>query len=83
MSETMVRFLPTVDMEMQAKFNWPEGAVAYHLEMIGGDNVLITGEIPIGEKKDGRPKFGPRRNALLFKGVLPLSRYRELLKVPG
>lgn len=42
---------------------WPEKAVAYEVEVIGkGDDpqVMVTGGVPIGVKRNGAPKIGTK-----------------------
>lgn len=59
---------------------WPDDAIPYAVEVIGeGDDpmVLITGEVPVGVKRDGSPKFGTKQRK--YKAGVPLSEYRAAL----
>jgi hypothetical protein len=61
---------------------WPDGTVVTHVEVIGGGDdpmVLLTGQVPIGVKRNGKPKFGTRRQSGNHKAGIPLAKYRELL----
>jgi hypothetical protein len=61
---------------------WPDDAIPYAVEVIGeGDDpqILLTGEIPIGTKRDGSPKFGKKQRT--YKAAMPISQYRAALKV--
>lgn len=50
-----IRFIDDI-----AKRKMTEGWIPYRWERVGG-GVIVTGGVPIGKKKDGRPRFGPKR----------------------
>jgi hypothetical protein len=59
---------------------WPEDAVAYAVEVLGkGDDpqVMLTGEVPVGTKGDGSPKFGSKQTK--YRAVVALREYRAAL----
>jgi hypothetical protein len=63
---------------------WPDDAVAYAVEVVGGGNdpmVLITGEVPVGVKRDGSPKFGAKQ--VRYRAGVKLSEYRAALPKQG
>jgi hypothetical protein len=60
---------------------WPNDAMVFMVEVIGvGDNpqVLVSGGVPIGTHKNGRPKFDHRGKT--YKAAVLLSEYRETFK---
>jgi hypothetical protein len=54
--------------------------VAYAVEVIGkGDDpqIMLTGEVPVGLKRDGSPKFGSKQP--VYRAVVKISEYRAAL----
>jgi hypothetical protein len=46
--------------------NAPDGWQWFALKAIPVDCTLVTGDVPIGTKKNGSPKWGPEKNAQTF-----------------
>jgi hypothetical protein len=72
-----------LDKIVRQRGGWPEAALPYAVEVIGqGDDpmILVTGAVPIGTKRNGRPKFAGGKKDELRAGIL-LSEYRKALGV--
>lgn len=75
-------FSADLDRLCREKGGWPDGAIAYAVEVIGqGDDpqILATGEVPTGIQRDGRAKFGPK--GVKYKVCVLLSEYRAALGI--
>jgi hypothetical protein len=86
MEQGMTFFGVAFDAGVREIGGWPDGAIAYEVEVIGsGDDpqVMVTGGVPIGAKRDGSPKLGTIAQSGKYRATIPLSRYRELLAVPA
>ena len=63
---------------------WPTGAIPYAVEVIGDGpdpQIMLTGQVPIGVKRDGRPKLGTKQPK--YRAVVKLSQYRKALPPPA
>jgi hypothetical protein len=73
-----------MDALCRERGGWPETAMPYAIEVIGSGadpQVMLTGEVPVGTKRDGRPKFGSMQPK--FRAVVALSEYRAALPPRG
>ena len=58
---------------------WPDDAKVFLIEAIGTDKnpqVLLTGSVPVGVKKNGRPDFGRKGSQPQYKIAVSLADYR-------
>lgn len=65
-----------LDHAARSSGGWPSEAVVYRLEAVADTHVLITGAVPVGHKKDGRPKFD--RKGREYKAVITNAEYQAL-----
>ena len=56
---------------------WPDEAICYALEVINDNQIMMTGEIPIGTKRNGDPKFA-RAKGVVFRAVVGKDAYRAV-----
>lgn len=56
---------------------WPDEAVCYALEVINDNQIMMTGEVPIGHKKNGDLKFA-RAKGTVFRSVVSKKQYRQV-----
>jgi hypothetical protein len=80
MTEPQSLFSNALDALCRERGGWPDNALPYAVEVIGqGDDpqVLLTGEVPVGLKRDGSPKFGTKQRK--YKSAILLSEYRSAL----
>lgn len=57
---------------------WPSDAICYALEAINDNQIMMTGEIPVGHRKDGRPKFA-KTKATVFCAVVSNEQYQAVV----
>lgn len=70
-----------IDTLARALGAWPADAVAYAAEVVNENQVLLTGAVPDGYRRDGRPKF-PRKPRE-YKAVATKDQYREAIRPAG
>jgi len=76
-------FGDSLDKLARERGGWPDNALAYAVEVVGrGEDpmVLVSGDVPIGRKRDGSPRFPKSEKNALKAGIL-LSEYRAALGV--
>ena len=66
---------------------WPQLALVFGVKVVGNPpsdappervQIEITGGVPVGRRKDGRPKFGKRADDL--RCFLSLAEYRQAIE---
>ncbi len=60
---------------------WPEDAVVYLIEGINETQAMLTGEVPVGERKNqpGHPRFAARKdNPKIYRVVIQIAEWHAL-----
>lgn len=79
-----------IDALARTKGGWPDSVVVYAMEALGDNDadedhchILYTGDVPIGVRENGRPKYPRGKAANPRKAVSTLREYRAALAKAG
>jgi hypothetical protein len=76
-SKNMTCFSEKLDKLARERGGWDDAAVVYEIECVNADQVLVTGAVPSGHKRNGRLVFPPKSQT--FKAVVTIGEYRAAL----
>lgn len=70
-------FSAGLDQLARREGGWSRPAVVHTIECVNASQVLLTGGVPTGHRRDGYPKFDRKGDA--FKAVVSIEDYRAAI----